>query len=232
MRVFLVCFSFVLFTVAADAASAFDAVRLLTPEQLQNLAVVAGRDGSPEPERWHVLVHDPKAESGLREVVVTDGKKTADRTVSQFAQTLAAADVLPSDSVKIDSIQVGKIALQFGLANQLNVSALHYDLRKGGPDASPLWTVTCLDSNGSELGKIVVSATRGSVLMHPGFAEEPDLPPLVEARPGKIPNAGEREQGPKRTTFTSASAKRRVATPIPSTPKPGMLQRLFGPKKP
>ena len=104
--------------------------------------------------------------------------------------------------------------------------------RKGGPDASPLWTVTCLDSNGSELGKIVVSATRGAVLMHPGFAEEPDLPPMVEARPGKIPNPGEREQGPKRTTFTSASAKRRVATPVPSTPKPGMLQRLFGPKKP
>jgi hypothetical protein len=231
MRLLLACLSFVILTAIAKAASAFDAVRLLTPEQLQNLAVVAGRDGSPEPERWHVLVHDPKAESGLREVVVTDGKKTADRTLSQFAEALAATDVLGPDSVKVDSAQVGKIALQFGLANQLNVSALHYDLRKSGPEAAPLWTVTCLDANGSELGKIVVSASSGTVIMHPGFAEEPDLPSPVEARPSKIPNVGEREQSTKRIP-SSSMPRRRAATPVPSTPKPGMFQRLFGGKKP
>ena len=206
----------------------------MTPAQLRSAMEEEGMDYEllRQDVRQQMITQRLAERQVAREVVVTDGKKTADRTVSQFAQTLAPADVLGPDSVKVESLQEGKIALQFGLANQLNVTALHYDLRKSGPDAAPLWTVTCLDANGSELGKIVVSAARGTVLMHPGFAEEPDLPPPVEARPSKIPNVGEREQGTKRTSYTSAPPKRRAATPIPSTPKPGMFQRLFGPKKP
>jgi hypothetical protein len=227
MRHLAACLSLACLAPAALAASALEALRLLGPDYLQNLALVAARDGSPEPQRWHLLLHDPQAETGLREIVVTDGKKTAERTISQFAEHLTAADILPPDSVRIDSTQVGRLALQFGLANQLNVSALHYDLRKSGPDAAPLWTVTCLDPNGSELGRLVISATRGTVLMHPGFAEAPEaLVPL--AAPSKIPNPGEREVAARRPTAPAPPKRRATPAPAAPTPKPGMFQRLFG----
>jgi hypothetical protein len=227
MRHLAACLSLACLAPAALAASALEALRLLGPDYLQNLALVAARDGSPEPQRWHILLHDPRAETGLREIVVTDGKKTAERSVSQFAERLTAADILGPDSVRIDSPQLGKLALQFGLANQLNVSALHYDLRKSGPEAAPLWTVTCLDANGSEVGKLIVSATRGTVLMHPGFAEAPE--PLVPiAAPSKIPNPGEREVAAKRNPGSTAPKRRATPAPPAPTPKPGMFQRLFG----
>ncbi|MEQ1861047.1 MAG: hypothetical protein ABMA13_14015, partial [Chthoniobacteraceae bacterium] len=172
---------FALGSASSLAGPAFSALQLLPPELRQRVAVIAGRDGTPEPERWHILVHDPATEAGVREFVVTAGRMTADRTLSQFAESLTAGDIISPDALKIDSEHVGRVALQFGAANGVTVSALHFELRKSGPEAAPLWTVTCLDMAGAELGKIVVSSTRGTVIMHPGFAKEPALDTVLAA---------------------------------------------------
>lgn len=39
--------------------TAYDAVRLLDAQQQAALAMVAARDGTPDPKRGHLLVHDP-----------------------------------------------------------------------------------------------------------------------------------------------------------------------------
>jgi hypothetical protein len=228
-----------LLAIASMAGSAFEALKHLTPEQLERLALIAAREGTPEPERWHILVYDPASkETGLREIVVAGGRKVADRPISQFAERLAASDVLPPDSVKIDSNQIEKLAMRYGSANRAMVSAMHFDLRKSGPESVPLWTVICLDSSGIELGKLIISATKGTVLMHPGFVAEPDLDTIAE-------NSGTPERTTEATTDPPGQASRRDSEtsrrrpprerPQPvtgSTPKPGFLQRLFNPEKP
>ena len=233
------CLSLLLFAAnLAVGGSAFEALKFLTPEQIHRVALIAGRDGTPEPERWYIVVHDPaSAETGLREIVVANGKKVAERQLSQFAEKISASDVLPPDALKVDSERVGKMAMKFGAVNSSMVSAMHFDLRKTGPESVPLWTVTCLDSSGVELGKLIVSASRGTVLMHPGFVAEPDLDSIAESpqfsmRTSESPGAEENARVPRNTIATPLPFKRR-ATPFPgATPKPGFLQRLFNPDKP
>lgn len=216
--------------VTADAASAFSALQLLPPEHARNVAVIAGRDATPEPEQWHFIVFDPETENGVREIVVTGGRKTADRTVSQFAESLSSTDTVETDDLKVDSDEVGKLAMQFGVANDVSVSAMHFDLRKSGPEATPLWTVICLDSSGTELGKLMVSATRGTVIMHPGFEKEPPADAMLAAAVRSTPAPEAVEERPRATTTRKQTpTRRRAATPRP-TPRQGFFQRVFRPR--
>jgi len=158
---------------AAEELTALKAMKLLPKEQAKNLARVEGRDGTPLPERWHILVHDQSSENGLREYVVAGGEIVASRTLSQFAETLTPADVILDETVKTDSAQAAKLAHQYASANEATVASLNYQLKKDGPDAAPLWRVTCLDEGGKELGTLVVSGATGNVLSHDGFSVAP-----------------------------------------------------------
>jgi len=234
MRLTPACLSLLLLAIDASiAGTALEALKFLSPEQIQRVALIAGRDGTPQPERWHVVVYDPASkETGLREIVVSGGKKVADRSISQFAERLSPNDVISPDALRIDSDKIEKLAMKFGNANSTTVSAMHFDLRKTGPESGALWTVTCLDSSGTELGKLIVSATWGNVLLHPGFVAEPDLDTIAEGllatpRPAATPELGD----PSAFRRATPPVRRRPQpTPFSGvTPKPGFLQRLFSP---
>jgi hypothetical protein len=224
------------------ATSALDALRLLPRGDGKRVARIVARDGAPVPERWHVLVHDPKAEGGLREYVVARGEVTASHEVSQFAESLRAGDVIGADAVKVDSDRAAKQAQQFAEANKLAVKTLHYELAKGTAGA-PVWTVICLDSAGREVGQLVIHATRGTVVSHPGFTAEPTpLPPITPA-PDEKPRPPAIAAPAPRATPAPKMASAPKATPVPvavavpvepalapaATPepkKPGILNRV------
>ncbi|MCA1660455.1 MAG: hypothetical protein LC642_07990, partial [Verrucomicrobiaceae bacterium] len=178
------------------------------------------------------LVHDTAAENGLREFVVSRGRIVASRTVSQFAQTLSREQVFAPESLKVDTDRVSRIAEEFGRANGVTVAAIHYDLRRSGPDGAPLWTAFCTNSSGEELGKTILNASTGAIILHPGFA----IAPSLEAGPGETqpgldtaatPSRNER---PRRTRpAESVGVRRRLPAgpPPPPTPKPGFFQRVF-----
>lgn len=209
MRVYLVSFSLLASAVAStSAATALSALRFLPPEISHSVSVVAGREGRPEPERWHILVQDSGAENGLREVVVGNGRRLANRTVSQFAEKLTPADIFGPDTARVDSDQAATTALRYGAANNASISMLHYDLRKGS-DGALVWTVTCIDLAGIEIGKLVISATKGTVLLHQGFPTEPGSEkPVAEAPPAPL-------KAPP-TSSEPAPASAPTATPSPS----------------
>ena len=114
------------------ALSALDALRLLPRGDGKRLVRIVARDGTPVPERWHFLVHDAKAENGLREYAVAGGEVVASREVSQFAEGLRADDVVGSDAVKVDSDRAAKQVQQYAELNKLTVKTLHYELKRPG----------------------------------------------------------------------------------------------------
>jgi len=154
---------------ATETSTALNALKLLPKEQAKNLAVIEARDGTPMPERWHLLVHDKESETGLREYVIAGGEIVASRIISQFAQSLTAQDVIGLEALKCDSDQVARIAQDYAMANNVTAVAMNYKLKKEGPDAAPLWHVTCFDGSGNELGHIVLSAEKGNVVSRDGF---------------------------------------------------------------
>ncbi len=179
----------------SEMPTALGAIKLLPKGDARRVALIAARDGTPGPERWYILTHDEKSENGLREFVVAGGEVVASRTISQFAESLAPTDVIGGDAVKIDSDRAAKLAQQYALANSLTVATLNYELKKEGAAAAPLWTVTCVDEDGKDVAQLIVSATRGNVISHEGFAVEPaaqqtreklrtQVAPVVAPEPG------------------------------------------------
>lgn len=161
---------------ATEPTTALDAIKLLPKAEAKKIARIEAREGTPAPERWYVIAFDEKSESGVREYAVAGGEIVATRALSQFAEALRPEDVVGGDAVRIDSDKAAKLAQQYALANNATVASLNYELRRDGEGAAPLWTVTCLDEAGKELGRVVVSAGKGNVISHEGFAVEPGAP--------------------------------------------------------
>jgi hypothetical protein len=229
MRIILASLSGLFIASAASAATALSALRILLPEQAKNVALITAREGTPEPDRWHVIVFDPTSETGLREFVIADGRRVASRTVSQFVEKLSAEDVVGPTAIKIDSDRVVKTALQYGVANNKMIASLHFDLRKGATNSAPVWTVICTDLKGTETGRLMISAGGGDVISHPGFLIEPQ-PEKVAERAPTTPAPDIAEGNP---ALRKPFVPKKAATPLPvATPKPPLFRRLFGGSNP
>ena len=211
LRAFLF-FLFVSTTAAQSDGTALDALKLIPKDAAKRLARVEAREGAPVPERWYLLVHDPAEERGVHEYVVAGGKLAGSRTLSQFAEALKPADVFGADAVKIDSAHVAHVASVFAEANGGRIASLNYELSRDATTGVPAWKATALDAAGDQLGIIVISAAKGTVLSSAGFEKMPAADLL--AAPATLAEA----------SLTSAAQKKK-ATP---TPKPNLLKRIFG----
>ena len=222
-----------LFAETEPANSALGALRLLPRGEAKRLARIEARDGTPAPERWYFIVHDPKVESGVHEYVVASGEIVASRDVSQFAESLRADDVFGGDAVKINSDRAAKLAQQYAFANNMTVASMQYEMKKEGAAAAPLWDVTCLDEAGKELGHLVVSAGKGTVVSHEGFAAEP-LPPVAAATPAPVEKPRTPVPAVVAAKATPAPLPPVISDPLPpeipaATPppkKPGLFNRM------
>jgi len=203
----LFCLSSTCLLAARDTpGGALNAIDQLPRGEYKKIARIEARDGTPLPERWHIIVHDPKDENGVREYVVAGGELVASRAISQFVETVKPDEVVSSGAVKVDSDKVAKLAQAYAQANNVNIATLNYMLKKEGAEAVPLWNVSCLDETGKEVGKLVVSAGKGTVVSHEGFTAEPGAEVLLETQ------ATPTERKPRKPVVVN---KRPAATPAP-----------------
>ncbi|SRR5581483_323222 len=157
---------------AADS-TALSALKLIPQDKAAKLVRIEARDGTPNPDRWYLLINDPQSENGVREFVVSNNEVVASRTSSQFVDSLKPEDAIGSDGVKIDSDQAAQLARQYALANNAAISKIDYELTKEGADAAPVWKISCLDENDKRVGQLVITAGKGNVISHDGFPTTP-----------------------------------------------------------
>lgn len=153
--------------------TALAALKLIAKDRAVRLARIEARDGTPNPDRWYFLVHDPADENGVREFVVANNEIVAARPLSQFAEKLQPQDVIGGAAVKIDSDQLAKMLRQYAQANGATIGKINYELKKEGADAAPVWKVSGLDESDQRVGELVVTAGKGNVISHEGFAVSP-----------------------------------------------------------
>jgi hypothetical protein len=207
---------------AVEPITALNAVKLLPKSQARNLARIEAYEGTPAPDRWHLLVHDPESESGVREFVVAGGEIVASRSVSQFAQKLSAEDVIGDDIVKLDSDRLAEIAEDYARANEITPAAMNYQLKKEGAEAAPLWKVTCLDSDGKAVGTLVVTAGKGMVISHPGFAMAPPSQSDADFMAEAFPTPAEEIEFEEAAPMERRKPRRRAKEPA------GLFRRIGG----
>ncbi len=218
------------------AGSALAALRLLPRGEAKRLALIEAREGTPVPLRWHFIVYDPKAETGVHEYVVAGGEIVASRDVSQFAENVRLEDVVGTDGLKINSDRAAQLAQQYAFANNMTVATMQYELKKSGAAAAPLWKVTCLDEEGKELGHIFISAGKGTVVARDGFPAEPPppVPPAPPAPQPVTPKPEDRLRDPAavvvepRATPMPVMVAEPVDPPVATPPpkKPGLFDRM------
>lgn len=208
---------------SAEPMSAFQALKLLSAEQLKALSRVEGVDGTPTPERWYLIVHDPSAENGFKELVVNAGAIVAERGLSQFVESVGPGEVIGASPLKIDSDRLAKLLRDTAKASKRTVAAINYELRRESAAVAPYWKVTALDVEGRPFGAILVSAEKGTVLAKDGFVPEG-------------PKGAATPEPPRFGTYSSSQVSRDpdaqapppVASPAtPAPKKPGVLNRLL-----
>src|SRR5947207_12222123 len=91
----VICFtSTALFAAKDNANTAINAIRQLPRGEYKKIVRIEARDGKPDPERWHIIVHDPKDENGVHEYVIAGGEVVASRALSQFVESVKADDIV------------------------------------------------------------------------------------------------------------------------------------------
>jgi hypothetical protein len=206
---------------ARAAQTALDALKLLPKGAEKNLALIEAREGTPNPERWHILVHDAQSENGLREFVVADGKLVANRTLSQFAETLTTNDVIGADAVRFNSDVLSVLAAKYAASNNVWISSMNYELRK--ENELPVWHVDCLDARGQKVGALSVAADNGKIVSREGFPNEPTekAARIDHERPSPVAtfDPGPADAVSGRTPTTRLPRKRLESEQTDSTPK-------------
>jgi len=203
--------------------SAFSAMKLLPRGEEKRVARIEAREGTPAPERWYILVNDPKDENGLHEYVVAGGEVVASRNVSQFAEVLKNGDVFGGEPLRIDSDRVATIAREYAAANNVTISSMNYELKKDGTGAALLWNVICLDEAGKEMGRVYITANKGTVVSHDGFTAEPSGVATEKLKSPAELAARARADAKKQPRVARAIA----ITPEPAK-KPDFFQRVGG----
>ncbi len=223
----LLCTGATLLAQGTATPTALGAIKLLPKGEAQRIARIEAREGTPDPSRWHILVHDPEEKTGVREYVIAGDEIVASRNVSQFTESLKESDVIGAEAIRIDSDKVSKLAQQYALANSAGVAAMDYELLREGEGAAPLWKVTCFNEEGKTVGSLVVTASKGTVVSHEGFPIQPAASQeklAVQADP----LVGETEAAETGSTATAtvvaagagAAAAGAVATKAATTTKP------------
>ena len=74
---------------AQENASAYEALRVVGTQlgqgALSRVVSVTGVEGDPQPEKWKIILEDPDARRGVREVQVADERITSDRSPGRRA---------------------------------------------------------------------------------------------------------------------------------------------------
>ena len=185
---------------AGSAISAMQAVAALPAAQSAAFIEVRGERGDPMPAEWSILLADPSARGGVREVTFANGQLTSERTPLAGYSDIASRPALDRSKVSVDAASAFDIAQREAVQSQLGFHWIDYALATNPQTFQPEWTVRLYDSSGSLAGTLRIAALGGEV-----------LEPLVPAEGGTPGKKSEKRVGGLVGTvmdFTESTAKK------------------------
>jgi len=149
---------------AAAQTSAYQALRTIGAARdqalLSRVLEVKGRNGAPQPAKWVVVLDDPLARGGVREIEVAGGKIVSERT--PVKQTAGAAGALMDfHKLNLDSSGAFTVAEDLARKAKLGFDSVDYTLRCGDANAAPAWVVELFDAQRRSVGTVSIAADTG-----------------------------------------------------------------------
>lgn len=181
--------------------TAYQALRTLGSARdqalLSRVIEVKGRNGASQPSSWLIVIDDPDARGGIREVEVSKGKIISERTPVQ-TYSGATSSTLDMARLNLDSEGAFTVAEDEARAAKVTFDSVDYVLRPDEGRGAPLWVLQLLDQNQRGVGTIRIAADNGNVLSR-NFRSAPAAPPAPASTPRSSRNqVAERPPEPTR----------------------------------
>lgn len=147
--------------------TAYQALRTVGAQRsqtfLNNVVEVKGRNGAPQPASWTVLINDPEARGGIREIEVAKAHVVSERTpVKEYSGNSEGA-ALNFGNLNLDSDGAFSVAETEARNANIGFFSADYLLRRGD-NGGPVWTLELLDQDKNSIGAITISAKTGAVI--------------------------------------------------------------------
>jgi len=130
-----------------------------------NLIEVTGERGEPQPQEWKVILSDPAARGGVREIVASGDVVVSQRTPLKGYADVGSQPSIALTRLNLDSDRAFEIANKQAVAKKVGFSWVDYTLRANAVGGSPMWILRLYNNMGSQVGVTQISAENGSVIM-------------------------------------------------------------------
>jgi hypothetical protein len=165
--------------------TAYDALRTVgnqvNRDFVNRVVSVTGVEGNPQPSTWRILIDDPNARGGIRELEVTDGRITSNRVSSrQVAGTPQGATINPA-RLNLDSSGAYEVANRTADSSHVPFALVSYTLRTN-ERGDATWIVTLQNQNHRPVGTIYIGANKGTVTRTEGMFAGAPMDAVVEDR--------------------------------------------------
>jgi hypothetical protein len=153
----------------AGPDTAYQALRTVGAQRgddtLKHVVEVEGLGGVPQPKLWRVVLDDPAARGGVRELDVAHGKIVAEHTPVRAYSGSAAGALIDFQKLNLDSSGAFTVAEKEAQKARIGFDSVDYILRTGdSPDASPLWVIHMMDASHHSIGTMSMAADSGAIV--------------------------------------------------------------------
>ena len=148
--------------------TAYKALRTLGVERdqalLNRVIEVKGRNGTPQPEKWVIVLDDPLARGGVREIEIANRRIVSERTPVKTYSGSSEGIAMNFPKLNLDSDGAFTIAEAQAKSAKIGFFGADYVLRCDDSATAPIWIVHLLDAKQRSLGSIVISADNGAIV--------------------------------------------------------------------
>jgi len=149
--------------------TAYQALRTVAGQRgedsLKHVIEVEGHSGVPQPTVWRVVLDDPAARGGVRELEIAHGKIVSEHTPVRAYSGSSAGALIDFHKLNLDSAGAFTVAEKEAQKAHVGFDSVDYTLRTGdGPDASPVWVIHMMDVSHHSIGTLSLAADNGAIV--------------------------------------------------------------------
>jgi len=183
LLILLVCTSSAL---AGNAGSAILALRAVADQPYAANATIVelkGERADPMPAEWQILLADPSARGGVREVSVANGAIISERTPLKGFENVSEMSPIQTSEVSVDSSSLFQSVQQNANDERVAFHWLAYTLRIDTATHEPVWTIRLYDEMGTVVGTMGIAAQGGAIVQ---AIQMPDGSPAKKSQGKKV----------------------------------------------
>ncbi len=168
---------------AQERPTAYQALRTvgtqLNRDFVNHVISVTGQNGDPQPETWRVLLDDPQARGGVREVEVANDKIISERTPLRSSVEGSLGKAIDTSKLNLDSSGAFTVAQQTAEKSHVTFATAEYTLRVD-ERGNPIWIVALQRQGGEPAGTIFIGANHGTITRTEGLFSGGDRTAVID----------------------------------------------------